>query len=118
MSKKYVMERIQDVQWEVDRKIREKYLDKVKPLTTKEKYKLIKTGKVQLQPLAKIADSSYGYERWFNFSQYDKKEKARKICEQVQEKLKKEAQKARDEVMIGDMKEALAILEKLRNFKV
>ena len=118
MSKKYVMERIDDVRREVSEKIRRKYMDNVKSLTTREKYNLIKKGKVKLRSLAVLEKDYYGSPNWYDFKPYDKRENAQVHCRKIEKKLEAEVQKAKDEVMIGDMKEALTILEKLRKFEV
>lgn len=89
-------------------------------LTPKQKYDLIKSGKVVLLPLSKFDANQYGYCRidgFYDFSKFERYQSMSENFEKRKEKIKLAASKARDSVMLGDDSEALGAIQAFEKFK-
>jgi len=87
-------------------------------LDNKKRYDLIKSGRVQLFPASKFDASNYGnVDHFFDFSKHTREASVSETFEKRKEKIRTEANKARDSVMLGDDEEALAAIQAFDKFK-
>jgi hypothetical protein len=122
-AKDYALRRIADIRYDLEDKAKLKYLFAEKPLNKVQIYKLLKTGKVKLRKLEDIngdytGANSYNLGTFYDFSSYDLRKQCQEKYEEACKKIKETIQRAQDELIIGDMKEAIKILETLRNYQV
>lgn len=120
-QKKYALHRIEGLQAIKLREAEEKFTTKEVKISDEQAYKLIATGKVKIKPYAEIKQrySSPDLFPSFDFSDH---EKVAKLDESKFNPLKESifllAQKAKDQIMLGDCEEALKLIDKLDSIKI
>lgn len=117
-QKNYTTRRINEIENEKVRVLTERCTLPAVRLNNKQKYDLIKSGKVQLFPASKFDANNYGYvDHFFDFSKHTHESSMLEIFEKHKEKIRTAANKARDSVMLGDDEEALAAIQAFDKFK-
>jgi len=119
-QKKYALERIDILTIQKLKKLRTKYTRQSKSLTNKERYNLIKAGKVPMRSEKEFDKFNYQKDRVNNvfvFSKYEwdttlntKEYNPRK------EKILNESQKIKDQIMLGDAEKALKMIQEFETF--
>jgi hypothetical protein len=104
---KRLEDKLHSIMSEKLRKIDRKYL------SSKEKYNLIKKGKVKLKPLSEI-DVFDNMQNFFDFNAYEN----HKLYEDTRKKLQAEKDRILDVAIFGEAGEVLAMIEAFTKFKV
>ena len=116
MNRKYIESRLTQIEMKALSALNEKHTTG-KPLTDKELYSKIKKGELKLKPFHKIYGSyrygSVAIMDYYDMSKYTKVLN-KKAYDKDAEKIRKEFQAAADQVMLGDNKEALDLLQALQ----
>jgi len=119
-QKQYALERVDRIATRKIDKLKEKYTRKGKTLTDKERYCLIRDGKVPVRSEKEFDKFSYHQNEVtsvFVFSKYEwaatlntKEYNPRK------DKIIEELQRIQDQIMLGDAAEALGLIQKFKSF--
>jgi hypothetical protein len=119
-QKKYALERIDILKDQKIKKLRQKYTRKGKRLTDKERYLLIKDGKVQTRSEKEFDKFTYQQDRVNNvfvFSKYEWDSSINhKEYDPLESKIIKEARRIKDQIMLGDAEEALKMIQGFEYF--
>lgn len=120
---KYAMERLESIADEKHKKIREDCSTPAVKLTASRFVELARSGKLKLRHDYDdidddVASSYVRLQELFDLSPYSKKEKldTKKYAEKSA-KLEAEATRIKDQLMLGDVKVALDLIEKFQNTK-
>lgn len=117
-QKNYTTRRINEIENEKIRALEAACTIPAVRLNNQAKYELIKSGKVALFPSRKFDANNYGsVEQFFDFSKFVRDMDMSKDFQERKEKIKAQAIKARDSVMLGDDQEALAAIQAFEKFK-
>lgn len=120
-QKKYALERIEGLRTIKLRQAEEQYTSKEIKLSSEEKHKLIASGKVKIFSFEKINSRSYSPDLYpsFDFSDYEKPAKLdRSKYDPIYKNVCDIAQKAKDQIMLGDCAEALRLIQTLEDIKI
>jgi len=121
-QKKYALERIEGLMSIKLRKAKEKFTSKEVKLTDEQAYKLIATGKVKIHSFDKIHNNRYHSPNLyssFDFSSYEKQAILdNSKYDPIDKKIRQTAQKAKDQIMLGDCAEALKFIQELEDITV
>ena len=119
MSKAYALKRIDETKNEIECKINEKYptnLNNPAPMSSKQIIKLFQMGKIQLKPVKEI--NTYYLSHIFDLPHDKKLKELQDKNYEVKNKLCAEVTKIKDELMLGDLNEAIKLIDRLRKFKI
>lgn len=116
-QKKYAFERINLVAKEKGNIAKEKYRIEEKKLPDRERIDLIFKGKVSLLPRSEINDYTDLADS-YDFSKYEVKGGFGPGYEKIVSLINETAQKAKDQIMLGDCEEALKLIKELENIKI
>ncbi len=119
-QKKYALNRIDGLCSIKLREAQEKFTSKAVTISKEEGYKLIANGKVKIKPYKEI-DKQYNPDLYpsFDFSEYEKPSKLDEgKYRPIEKSILDISQKAKDQIMLGDCKEALKLIGELENFKI
>lgn len=121
-QKKYALDRIEGLKTIKLRQAEEKFTSKKIEITSEEKYKLIATGKVKMFSFDKVHRGQYGSPDLypsFDFSDYEKPSKLdHSKYDPIRNNVCDLAQKAKDQIMLGDCEEALKIIAEIEKIKI
>ena len=120
-QKRYAMKRVDELRVTKTREAEEKYSVKSKHLSNEERYNLIKSSKVTIRSKSKIEFSQYGncVSDFFDFSKYEWREHYESDKLQTASALiNKKARDIKDQIMLGDCKEAIKLISELENIKI
>lgn len=121
-QRKYALNRIEVLERIKIREAENKFTTPEVKVTNEEKYKLIAAGKVKIFPYEKIIRNHYSCPDLypsFDFSAYEKAAVLdKKKFEAIRNEVSDLAQRAKDQIMLGDCNEAIKIIEKLEAIKI
>ncbi len=116
-QKKYAFERINIAAKEKLNLSKDKYRIEEKRLQDRERIDLIFKGKVSLLPRGEIHDYTDLADS-YDFSKYEIKGGFAPGYEKIVSLINETAQKAKDQIMLGDCEEALKLIKELENIKI
>lgn len=112
-QRKYALGRIDLIENDLISKVRAKHTVEGKSPSLEERWKLVHEGKVTLKNPNEV------HVRYaFDFSEFEYPPRLTEVGHELISKVKKETEKTRDLVMLGDAQEALQMLETLQNIEV
>ena len=116
-QKQYALNRVTEIQKIKLTQAREKYQIKGKRLSVEEELNLIFLGKVKLRDRKEV-DYYTKLSDAFDFTKHETADGFDKKYDVVYESIITIAQKAKDQIMLGDCNEALKLLKQLEDIKV
>lgn len=117
-QKKYALGRIAGLCCIKQRDLETKYKIERVHLEDKERLELIYKGKVSLLPKDRINCYSTDLVDAFDFSKFERAESHKDGYEEKLSQIKRMAQSAEDQIMLGDCEEALKLINKLENYSI
>lgn len=117
-QKKYALERISNLSKEKINSANEKYKIKEVRLGDSRRVDLIYEKKVKLLPREKICDTYTDLADAYDFSKYEVEGGYKPERDEIVKIILDKAQKAKDQIMLGDCEEALRLITELEALKI
>lgn len=120
-QKKYALHKIEGLKSIKLREAEENFTSKEVKISDEEKYKLIASGKVKIKPWGEVKQRYSDPDLFpsFDFSKYEEKSILNESkFNPIRNLIFKTAQEAQDQIMLGDCKEALRLINELEKIKV
>lgn len=121
-QKNYALNRIEGLRNIKLQQAENKFTIKEVKLLDREKYELIKNGKVKLFPFEIIHNNNYRNPDLYPSYDFSKLEKPSSLNDyefnKISTKVNEISQKAKDQIMLGDCEESLKLINELENIKI